>query len=462
MKFTSIPDGFPPNHRRPLLIPALSIVLSMSIGLQALHAQTTGSNNVPPKKDIYELQKITATPKGDKPLPIKLETYLKWLKKVNGEPESAPVDSDIQWTADKGEPIFDPSYGASVELDFGKPFVKENTAEAKKVTVTAAYTGSACVEKSPRTKDVERIYLDFWIAETEDSEDDVLIVRDENAQPAADDKKVIHWAKVLVKHSAPSVLPLQLESTGEKKLYFYGEQQNPNQLPEDPPLEETLEKEYADGEWFWIGTEEKGTGQGKFKAQADPGTGFKDAPEEKTVNLLPVEVISDLNNDGEITSADNPLRDAALESGATDEEKDKGTEFLFVNDQLSNGLWDGEDSDPDKPADEKDDDDAQEIKINPGITEGEVWLEHPAITGLSFYKTRECKEADKVNLSHDSRFSVSSENPFPDKLYVRADGDFEDAQIEGDLILKIKVGGENAQEIEALKMKFTLVKKLGA
>ena len=136
MKFTSIPDGFPPNHRRPLLIPALSIVLSMSIGLQALHAQTTGSNNVPPKKDIYELQKITATPKGDKPLPIKLETYLKWLKKVNGEPESAPVDSDIQWTADKGEPIFDPSYGASVELDFGKPFVKENTAEAKKVTVT--------------------------------------------------------------------------------------------------------------------------------------------------------------------------------------------------------------------------------------------------------------------------------------------------------------------------------------
>ena len=295
MKFTSIPDGFPPNHRRPLLIPALSIVLSMSIGLQALHAQTTGSTNVPPKKDIYELQKITATPKGDKPLPIKLETYLKWLKKVNGEPESAPVDSDIQWTADKGEPIFDPSYGASVELDFGKPFVKENTAEAKKVTVTAAYTGSACVEKSPRTKDVERIYLDFWIAETEDSEDDVLIVRDENAQPAADDKKVIHWAKVLVKHSASTALPFKLESTGEKKLYFYGEQQNPNLLTADPALIETLEEEYADGGHFWIGTEAKGIGTGKFKAQADPGTGFKDAPEEKTVNLLPVELIDTKN-----------------------------------------------------------------------------------------------------------------------------------------------------------------------
>lgn len=304
MKPPPITDGIFPIRRGRLLIPVVSMALSMSIGLIELHAQTTGGNNVPPKKDIYELQEITDTPKGDTPLPIKLETYIKWLKKVNGEPESAPVDSDIQWAADKGEPIFDPSYGATVELDFGKPFVKENTDEAKKVKVTATYSGSASVENSPRTKDVKRIYLDFWIAETKESDDDVLVVRAEDAQVAEDDKKVIHWAKVLVKHSAPSVLPLQLESTGEKKLYFYGEQQDPNQLPEDPPLEETLEKEYADGEWFWIGTEEKGTGKGKFKAQADAGTGYKDAPEEKTVDLLPVEVrdIKDsTNTDDDVT-----------------------------------------------------------------------------------------------------------------------------------------------------------------
>lgn len=182
--------------------------------------------------------------------------------------------------------------------------------------------------------------------------------------------------------------------------------------------------------------------------------------------LLPVELITDLNNDGKIDSADNPLRDAALESGATDEVKDKGTEFLFYNDQLSNGLWDKEDSDPDKPADEKDDDDAQEIKIVPGITEGEVWLEHPAIAGLSFYKTRECNVGDKVNLSPDNKFSVSSSNPFPDQLFVRADGQLnfpaDNPQIEGDLVLKIKVGGANGQEIEALKMKFTVVKEFGA
>ena len=78
-------------------------------------------------------KKTSTNSKGDKPLPIKLETYLKWLKKVNGEPESAPVDSDIQWTADKGEPIFDPSYGASVELDFGKPYLWGQSPQLHKV-----------------------------------------------------------------------------------------------------------------------------------------------------------------------------------------------------------------------------------------------------------------------------------------------------------------------------------------
>ena len=187
---------------------------------------------------------------------------------------------------------------------------------------------------------------------------------------------------------------------------------------------------------------------------------------EKIVLLLPVEIITDLNNDGEITSADNPLRDAVFESGATDKVKDNGTEFLFYNDQLSNGLWDKEDSDPDKPATEKDDDDAQEIKVDPGIKEGEVWLDHPAITGLSFYKTRECNAADKVNLSPTSKFTVSDSNPFPETLFVRADGviafPVANPQIEGDLVLKIKIGAANGQEIEALKMKLTVVKELGA
>jgi hypothetical protein len=183
------------------------------------------------------------------------------------------------------------------------------------------------------------------------------------------------------------------------------------------------------------------------------------------VILLPVEIMSDLNNDGKITAADNPLRDAAMASGATDEIKDKGTEFIFQNDTLSNGAWDREDTDPARPATAKDDDDAEEITIKPGITEGEVWLDHPAIAGLSFYKTRECNAADKVNLSPNSKFTVSASNPFPGKLFMRADGTLAypeaNPQFEGDLVLKIKVGTAG-QEIEAVKMKLTVVKQLGA
>lgn len=206
--------------------------------------------------------------------------------------------SDIKWSADKGEPTFDPEYGASVKLDFEKPFVKEDSADAKKVTVTAQYSGSAPVEDTPQTTDVDRIYLDFWIAETEESTDDVLIVRAKNTPLAVDDKKVIHWSKVIVKHDAPGKLPLELESSGTKKLYFYGEEQNPNELEEDPELKSELSKEFETEKWFWIGTDEKGTGEGKFKAKGDLGTGLKDAPEEKTVNLLPVEVAPDDDQPG--------------------------------------------------------------------------------------------------------------------------------------------------------------------
>jgi hypothetical protein len=55
---------------------------------------------------------------------------------------------------------------------------------------------------------------------------------------------------------------------------------------------------------------------------------------------------------------DGCLKTAALQSGASDDAKEKGTEYLFVNDQISNGLWDREDSDPSKPASENKDDDA--------------------------------------------------------------------------------------------------------
>ena len=183
------------------------------------------------------------------------------------------------------------------------------------------------------------------------------------------------------------------------------------------------------------------------------------------MNILPVELVSDLNNDGQITASDNPPRVAGFANNASEAIRDEGTEFIFHNDQLSNGIWDKEDSDPAKPANEKDDDDAEQILIKPRIVEGEVWLEHPAIAGLSFYKSRECNAVDKVNLSPTNRFKISSSNPFPNELFMRVDGNLTypeiNPQFEGDLVLKIKTGA-NGQEVEAAKLKLTVIKAVGA
>ena len=276
----------------PTALMRYAALLALVAAAGTLHAETSGSNNMPPTKDIYELKPINAGKQGLKDLPYKVETSIPIKRTIKGDPEDPPTEDDIQWSADKGTPEFSPYSGASVDLDFGKPFIKEETDEARKVMVTATYSGPASVENSPQkeSKKVKLTYLDFLVARTVESTDDILIVRGENCVLAPTDKKVIHWAKVVVKHSATGKLPLQLESFGAQPLYFYGEQSDPNQLTEDPTLEATLSKEYNTGEWFWIGTAAKGTGEGKFKAKGDLGTGFKDAPEEKTVRLLPVDI----------------------------------------------------------------------------------------------------------------------------------------------------------------------------
>jgi hypothetical protein len=188
--------------------------------------------------------------------------------------------------------------------------------------------------------------------------------------------------------------------------------------------------ELLDAQWNFFPL--KANKNGVYLIQAEGPDG-----QTGTKILTQVELISDLNNDGQITDADKPFREAAFASGATNATKDKGTEFIFHNDTISNGIWDKEDNDPEKPASAKDDDDAQEIVIRFGITEGQVWLEHPAIDGLSFYKTQECKATDKVNISPASKFSISASNPLPDKLYMRADVDIAyptaNPQLEGDL-----------------------------
>ncbi len=74
---------------------------------------------------------------------------------------------------------------------------------------------------------------------------------------------------------------------------------------------------------------------------------------DKKMNLLPVELNSDRNNDGKIGKAtDSSLKAAAQQSGASDEAEPKGTECVFVNDHFSNGMWDKETLDLSRPTSE--------------------------------------------------------------------------------------------------------------
>lgn len=206
------------------------------------------------------------------------------------------------------------------------------------------------------------------------------------------------------------------------------------------------------------------------KTREDDGTPIPEASQKTHVALgFLTNLITDINNDGLITQEDHALRKAAFTDGADEDTVLKGTEFLFKNDKVSNGLWDKEDSSSDRPQGHVDDDDAKLLKIAVGFKEGEAWFTHPAINDISFYKTKACNPADKVSLIGNNKFSFSPSNPLPEKLYMRADGAFDtikfpedNPQFEGDLVLNVKVGGANGKVTEAIKMKLTVVEGFGA
>jgi hypothetical protein len=191
----------------------------------------------------------------------------------------------------------------------------------------------------------------------------------------------------------------------------------------------------------------------------------------KVIYLLPVDLISDLNNDGQITAADNALKDAALKSGASASEKEKGTEYIFKNDKMSNGIWDVDDDGltsysygsgystlPKPPASHKDDDDAEPLKIQVGLTTGKLWFEHPTAAKLEFYKTRECKASDKLSLSASAPFDLSTET-LPETVYMRLRDDWQGGDAAGDLRMFI---GKDTSEIWAeLKLPLTAVEGFG-
>jgi hypothetical protein len=174
--------------------------------------------------------------------------------------------------------------------------------------------------------------------------------------------------------------------------------------------------------------------------------------------LLPCELNSDLNNDGKASEdSDSSLKTAALRSGASDDAKEKGTEYLFVNDNLSNGLWDKEDSDSSKPANENKDDDITELKTICAATWGGIWFEFEGgdINKLEFWKDKECTEA----FTFAPTFALSESNKLPEKLYVRTKGDWT-GQVEGILIMKFGKADKSETWGED-KLLFTVVKHFG-
>jgi len=175
------------------------------------------------------------------------------------------------------------------------------------------------------------------------------------------------------------------------------------------------------------------------------------------IKLLPFEVISDLNNNGKIDGGDRTLKSDGAKPEATDEQKEKATEYIFANDNVSNGAWDKDDPSSDKPQDAKDDDDAEEISVTCAATWGVVWFEHPAIEKLSFYKSKECKADEKVMFPFP--LSTEASGKLPEKLYVRLDGTGFTAQAVGDLVMKF--GNDQQTPLADDKIKFTAIKQLG-
>lgn len=165
---------------------------------------------------------------------------------------------------------------------------------------------------------------------------------------------------------------------------------------------------------------------------------------------------------------------ATSSTRGTSEEEEK-VEYIFKNDQFSNGIWDVEGKGQ-EGSDATEDDDAEEIKFGNGLSElesGEVWLTHDAISDISFYSPqensgrsgRECHPDDKLDFSGGGKFVISETKKFPrGPVFMRVDGnsiefDKENPQIEDDLVLTVKVG---QQKSEIAKLRLVVVEGLGA
>lgn len=215
------------------------------------------------------------------------------------------------------------------------------------------------------------------------------------------------------------------------------------------------------------------------------GNGSTSYTETVAQTLIPVDLISDLNNDGLITEEDRELRDASLKSSATADEIEKGTEYHFVNDTLSNGRWDVQDTGatsfvyagpdihgdpgaqgygkmPAPPSTHVHDDDVEEIHVDLGdLRSGVVWFAHGAINDMEFFTSRECKPSDSLgSLSSLNPFDLTTK-PFPKTLFLRvAPGS--PTQTQRGTYLDMYVGKDVSNTWITKRLRLTVVRHFGA
>ena len=207
--------------------------------------------------------------------------------------------------------------------------------------------------------------------------------------------------------------------------------------------------------------------------------------ENTNIQIGQVKLLSDLDNDGSIGESDALLLFNGTKPGASTGDRNRATEYFFMNDQLSNGIWDVEDQgaisyvsaggeienafpswgvgykkQTKPPANYKIDDDAEPLKINIGINFGFAWFEHNQGEGLEFFTSRECKESDKIALSAASPFDLTD----PDKtldgmIYMRAKKNAE-TPYQRDFELKLKIGESTTKIWTETILPVTLINRL--
>ncbi|HRU01666.1 MAG TPA: hypothetical protein P5239_08195, partial [Victivallales bacterium] len=172
---------------------------------------------------------------------------------------------------------------------------------------------------------------------------------------------------------------------------------------------------------------------------------------EKKLSILGVDLLSDLNDDGTIDDKDRKLKS---------EDGTGVSEYLFADDNISNGDWDKGDSLA--PSGYKNDDDVEPLvlcydglkNLAQKVRGIYIWIEHPGIELVKLYKTSECKDSDLVEFPWD----VAKKGLPPEKLFLLASKNVS-TQIDGNLI--IYIGDARKKKYASDIIALSIVKSIG-